>query len=65
MRESALTFFWEIEICIRNHILSIESAPSPYLTLYLLYGLTDNNSAWLQNIRIHMWAEEMELAGEF
>ena len=43
-------------------ILPIESAPAPYPTLYLLHGLTDNSSAWLQNTRIRMWAEKMGLA---
>ncbi len=43
-------------------ILPIEFAPAPYPTLYLLHGLTDNSSAWLQNTRIRMWAEKMGLA---
>ncbi|MCI9552974.1 MAG: hypothetical protein HFE94_05505 [Acutalibacter sp.] len=43
-------------------ILPTERFQAPYPTLYLLHGLTENSSAWLQNTRIKMWAEEKGLA---
>ena len=43
-------------------IIPAERFEPPYLTLYLLHGLTDNSGAWLYNTRIRIWAEEMGLA---
>lgn len=43
-------------------ILPVENYKSPYPTLYLLHGLTDNSNGWLHNTRIRMWAEQRGLA---
>ena len=45
-----------------NVILPAEKFRGPFPTLYLLHGLTDNCSAWLDNTRIRLWAEESGLA---
>lgn len=43
-------------------IIPLEYGPGPYPTIYLLHGLQENNSAWLYNTRIRIWAEEYGLA---
>ena len=45
-----------------NAIIPIEKFQSPYPTLYLLHGLTDNCNGWLSYSRIRLWAEESGLA---
>ena len=45
-----------------NAIIPIEKFQSPYSTLYLLHGLTDNCNGWLSYSRIRLWAEESGLA---
>ena len=43
-------------------VLPVEKFVGPYPTLYLLHGLKDNNSSWLNYTRIRRWAENSGLA---